>query len=146
VLNLVVNARDAMPNGGDIRISTSRWDVTAAAPGAPVPGVYLRVRVKDTGHGMPANVLQMVFGSEFTTKGENGTGLGLPQVRAFMRLSGGHVDAASEPGIGTSVDLLFPSVQPDGSLHSSPPRSSIPIHGSPRARDRLIAADAMTTW
>jgi signal transduction histidine kinase len=120
VLNLVVNARDAMPNGGEIRISTARWDVTSAATGTPAPGLYVRVRVEDSGHGMPADVLRKVFDPVFTTKGEKGTGLGLPQVQASMRLIGGHVDIASEPGVGTTVDLLFPLAQPDGSLRPSP--------------------------
>jgi signal transduction histidine kinase len=116
VLNLVVNARDAMPNGGEVRISTEQWDVKTAAAGSPPPGVYVRVRVRDSGHGMSADVLQHIFDPLFTTKGEKGTGLGLPQVCAFMRLIGGHVDVTSEPGVGTTVDLLFPAVRPDRSL------------------------------
>jgi signal transduction histidine kinase len=112
VLNLVVNARDAMPNGGAIRISTERWQVKAAASGSPAPRVYVRVRVKDCGQGMSAEVLRKIFDPLFTTKGEKGTGLGLPQVCAFMRLIGGHIDVTSEVGTGTSFDLFFPSVDP----------------------------------
>ena len=99
VLNLVVNARDAMPNGGEVRISTERWEAKTAAPGAPAPGVYVRVRVQDSGQGMPADVVQKIFDPLFTTKGEKGTGLGLPQVCAFMQLIGGHVSVTSEVGI-----------------------------------------------
>jgi signal transduction histidine kinase len=119
VLNLVVNARDAMPNGGEVRIGTAGCDVTTGAPSAPAPGVYVRVRVKDSGQGMSSEVLRKIFDPQFTTKGEKGTGLGLPQVQTFMRLIGGHVNVASEPGIGTTVDLLFPAVRPGGSLRPS---------------------------
>jgi len=114
VLNLVVNARDAMPNGGEIQISTARRVVKAATAGAPAPGTYVQVRVTDSGHGMSAEVVRNIFDPLFTTKGERGTGLGLPQVGAFMRLIGGYVGVASEPGIGTTVDLLFPSAEADG--------------------------------
>jgi hypothetical protein len=68
---------------------------------------------------MSSAVLQQIFDPFFTTKGEAGTGLGLPQVGAFLRLVGGHVNVASEPGIGTSVDLLFPSAQTEESLQSA---------------------------
>jgi signal transduction histidine kinase len=111
VLNLVVNARDAMPKGGEVRISTERRTARTAAPGLSAPGVYVCVRVKDSGQGMPAEVLQNIFDPLFTTKGEKGTGLGVPQVCAFMRQIGGHIEVTSEPGIGTTFDLLFPSVQ-----------------------------------
>jgi signal transduction histidine kinase len=142
VLNLVVNARDAMPRGGEIRISTARWDVTTVGAGAPAPGVYVRVRFTDTGQGMSAEVLHKVFDPQFTTKGEKGTGLGLPQVQAFMRLIGGDVRVASEPAIGTTVDLLFPSVRPERLLRSSPTTKP----GSPSIirDDRLIAIDDLT--
>lgn len=108
VLNLVVNARDAMPDGGKIQISTESWHV-ASTSGSLAPGIYVRVRVKDSGQGMPAEVVRRVFDPFFTTKGDKGTGLGLPQVSAFMRLIGGHVSVSSEWGCGTTVDLLFPS-------------------------------------
>jgi signal transduction histidine kinase len=114
VLNLVVNARDAMPDGGEVRISTGQSESKKSASGSPTPGAYVRVRVKDSGQGMPAEVLEHIFDPLFTTKGDKGTGLGLPQVCAFMRLIGGHIDVASEPGIGTTVDLLFPSAQAEG--------------------------------
>jgi len=113
VLNLVVNARDALPKGGTIEISTERWTVTPATADAPLPGLYVRVQVKDDGQGMPPEVTRRVFDPFFTTKGERGTGLGLPQVSAFMRLIGGHVSIASERGVGTTVSLFFPSAATD---------------------------------
>ena len=115
MLNLVVNARDAMPNGGEIRISTKELSVEAATSGSGRSGEYIRVRVKDTGQGMPPNVMRKIFDPFFTTKGEAGTGLGLPQVCALMRRVGGHIDVASEPGFGTTFDLLFPIVRRAGS-------------------------------
>jgi signal transduction histidine kinase len=129
VLNLVVNARDAMPNGGELQISTDRWAVETAISGSAAPGTYVRVRVKDSGQGMPAEVVRKVFDPFFTTKGEKGTGLGLPHVYAFMRLIGGHVGVASERGRGTTFDLLFPSVEPDGPV-ALPPLNADLGHGS----------------
>jgi signal transduction histidine kinase len=125
ILNLVVNARAAMPNGGEVQISTKRWAVEAATLGSPAPGTYVRVRVKDSGQGMPEEVMRKVFDPFFTTKGEKGPGLGLPQVRAFMRLIGGHVSFTSEWGVGTTFDLLFPSVEPDRIVALPPLRSDI---------------------
>jgi signal transduction histidine kinase len=113
VLNLVVNARDAMPHGGEVRISTERWVVETASSGSPAPGAYVRVCVKDSGQGIPAEVVRKVFDPFFTTKGEKGNGLGLPHVYAFMRRIGGHVSVTTEWGRGTTFDLLFPSVEPD---------------------------------
>jgi signal transduction histidine kinase len=111
ILNLVINARDAMPKGGEIRISTAHWVVQSGVSDA-TPGNYVRVRVSDDGMGMPDQVLQNIFQPFFTTKGEQGTGLGVPRVHAFMRHIGGHVRVASEIGRGTTFDLFFPAVKP----------------------------------
>ena len=114
IFNLVINARDAMPNGGEMRISTERLVIeTDGTSSSPAPGTYVRLRVKDTGKGMSAEVARRAFDPFFTTKGEGGTGLGLPQVHAFMRLIGGGVSVVSELGVGTTVDLLFPSNEPN---------------------------------
>lgn len=112
ILNLVINARDAMPNGGDVQICTARYEAKPDADDAAAPGVYVRVRVEDNGQGMSEQVIQRIFEPFFTTKGEKGTGLGIPQVCAFMRHVGGHVNVASEQGCGTRFDLLFPAVEP----------------------------------
>jgi signal transduction histidine kinase len=111
ILNLVVNARDALPKGGTVEISTERSVVNAVTVDAPLPGTYARVQVKDNGQGMRPEVTRRVFDPFFTTKGERGTGLGLPQVAAFMRLVSGHVGIASEQGVGTTVSLFFPSAE-----------------------------------
>ena len=114
IFNLVLNAHDAMPSGGEMRISTERLVIeTVGTASSLAPGIYVRLRVKDTGKGMSAEVARRAFDPFFTTKGEDGTGLGLPQVHAFMRLIGGGVSVVSEPGVGTAVDLLFPSNEPN---------------------------------
>lgn len=112
ILNLVINARDAMPNGGKVQISTALYEVKPDADDPTAPGVYVRVRVEDNGLGMSEQVIQRIFEPFFTTKGEKGTGLGITQVCAFMRHVGGHVNVASEQGYGTRFDLLFPAVEP----------------------------------
>lgn len=119
ILNLVVNARDAMPDGGEVRIVTERWEQKLTAFEPVKPGTYVRVRVEDNGCGMPEDVLRKVFDPFFTTKGETGTGIGLSQVFAFATMVGGQVSIASEGGIGTTVTLLFPAVRPDTSMSTS---------------------------
>jgi signal transduction histidine kinase len=109
MLNLVINARDAMPTGGEVRISTaSMMTQPEAFDAAPIN--YVRVRVRDNGTGMSDEVLQRIFQPLFSTKGERGTGLGLAQVGAFVRGVGGHVRVASDPGQGTTFDLFLPTV------------------------------------
>jgi CheY-like chemotaxis protein len=112
VLNLVVNARDAMPAGGRVRIETRNITLgrraAAAIPALP-PGPYVLVSVSDNGTGMPAAVLQHAMEPFFTTKEiGKGTGLGLSQVYGFVRQSGGQVQIDSAPGRGTTVRLYLP--------------------------------------
>ncbi len=109
VLNLVTNARDAMPNGGRIDIST-RQVSGADTPGINLLSSHVQVRVRDEGCGMPPDIIRKVFDPFFTTKGDHGTGFGLPQVRAFMEMVGGRIAISSEPEAGTTIDLLFPVV------------------------------------
>jgi signal transduction histidine kinase len=111
ILNLVINARDAMPRGGTIQITTTRCDLEADTRKGGVAGAYVRVRVKDNGLGMTEDVANKIFEPFFTTKGENGTGLGIPQVCAFMRHVGGRLNVESEVGRGTTFDLFFPAVE-----------------------------------
>ena len=113
LLNLIVNARDAMPKGGSVRISTGRKKLGAAEAkamsGVP-PGDYVTVGVADTGEGMAPEVVSRVFEPFFTTKEVGkGSGLGLSQVYGFVTQSGGHVAIDSKPGAGTTVTLYLPA-------------------------------------
>jgi signal transduction histidine kinase len=111
VIDLVVNARDAMPNGGELHISTDHCALEDTTGNALAS--YVRVRIRDSGQGIPAEVLHKIFDPFFTTKGETGTGMGLPHVSAYMRAIGGHVRVATELGSGTTADLLFlPALDP----------------------------------
>ena len=119
ILNLAVNARDAMPDGGHITIETS-WSPSAPRDRAAVPeadpearsGPMSVVSVSDTGCGMTPAVLEQVFEPFFTTKSaQKGTGLGLSSVYGFVRQSGGDVRIYSEPGAGTIVRLYLPCVE-----------------------------------
>jgi len=114
ILNLAVNARDAMPRGGTLRIATDHVDVTPAAarrhPGM-TPGRYVTVTVRDSGCGMSREILAHVFEPFFTTKPVGkGTGLGLATVYGIVKQSGGYVAIDSEPGHGTTVTIYLQSV------------------------------------
>jgi signal transduction histidine kinase/CheY-like chemotaxis protein len=112
VLNMCINARDAMPNGGRLTLESrpAILDEHYAATHASVlPGRYIEIAVTDTGTGMPPDILEHIFEPFFTTKSENkGTGLGLSTIYGFMKQSGGHVAAYSEPGQGTTFKLYVP--------------------------------------
>ena len=107
ILNLVVNARDAMPDGGKIRVTTSLIPLSENNDPSDDPSCVV-VRIIDQGVGMTKDVRDRIFDPYFTTKGVAGTGLGIPQVASFMRSSGGCLNVSSEPGAGTSFDLYFP--------------------------------------
>lgn len=105
LLNLAVNARDAMPNGGELKIHLENR--TADGPGPT--GDYVVISVADTGIGMPPHVLERVFEPFFTTKeAGKGTGLGLSMVYGFVQQSNGHIEVDSTPNEGTTIRLFFP--------------------------------------
>jgi PAS domain S-box-containing protein len=117
LLNLVINARDAMNNQGRIAIALDnvRVDDTSELALTNVrPGEYVKVAVSDTGSGMPPEVMERAFEPFFTTKPEGqGTGLGLSMAHGFVKQSGGHIRLASAPGEGTTVTIYLPRALQD---------------------------------
>jgi signal transduction histidine kinase len=135
LMNLAINARDAMPDGGRLTIETSNAflddDYVEAITEPVAAGQYVQIAVSDTGSGIPEDVLTQVFEPFFTTKEVGkGTGLGLSQVYGFVRQSSGHIKIYSEPGEGTTVKIYLPRL---ASAQTSEPlnRSAEPesIHG-----------------
>ena len=128
IVNLAVNARDAMPKGGCLTLEASTaWLVEGERGLAPdvAPGRYVRVSVSDTGHGIDEATISRIFEPFFTTKGAGqGTGLGLSMVYGFVKQSGGHVEVESQPGLGTTFHLYLPP--PDADAVAPPaPRSEL---------------------
>jgi signal transduction histidine kinase len=112
MLNLVLNARDARPRDGVVKIITERAEVTCDPEGKNCTSL-VRVTVQDHGNGIPPDVMQRIFAPFFTTKGNAGTGLGLPQVSAFVQSVDGRLEITSDRNLGTSVHLLFAAAHID---------------------------------
>jgi len=107
ILNLAVNARDAMPRGGRLTIETYR-ELQCASGSNALPRTWAALRVSDTGGGMSPEIASRVFTPYFTTKSRRGAGLGLPSVRDFALRAGGSIDLQSEVGVGTTILLRLP--------------------------------------
>jgi signal transduction histidine kinase len=115
-MNLVMNARDAMPDGGSLELATRDALIgsgVATRPAPVPPGKYVVLTVKDTGHGMDEATRTRIFEPFFTTKEHGkGTGLGLASVWGIVTQSGGYIVVHSHLGTGTSFDVYFPRVEP----------------------------------
>jgi PAS domain S-box-containing protein len=141
ILNIALNARDAMPQGGTLTIRTSKTEVTQAPrteDDLPI-GHYAMLAIEDTGTGMPPDVAQRVFEPFFTTKtGGTGSGLGLSMVYGFARQSGGAVTIASEVGRGTTVILYLPLTRNTPAAVASP---QLPVNPAVASRTILVVED-----
>ncbi len=126
LVNLAVNARDAMPDGGTLAISTASVIVGpdyVTGGTRPEPGEYVRLRVSDTGVGMPPEVAARAFEPVFTTKPKGeGTGLGLATIHGIVAQSGGHAQIYSEPGLGTTFTVLLPATEAAVPVAEAPAR------------------------
>jgi PAS domain S-box-containing protein len=123
LLNLALNARDAMPDGGVLKIETRNLVIDEGAAAGCLPGSYVMVSVTDTGCGMPPEVRDRVFEPFFTTKEVGkGTGLGLSMVYGFVRQSGGYTTVDSAPDVGTTIALYLPKAtqEPDAEVNAPP--------------------------
>jgi CheY-like chemotaxis protein len=137
LVNLALNARDAMPDGGTLRIAARPLDPdeASALPLGLAPGEYVEIRVEDTGTGMAEEVKAHAFEPFFTTKGE-GTGLGLATVYGIVRNACGHVELESAPGRGTRVTIHLPRVRtaPAREASSQPPTGA-------QGRERILIVE-----
>jgi len=134
VMNLVVNARDAMPEGGKLLLETVNHTLAdISTNGRPdlTPGDYVVLTLTDSGQGMDAATAAQIFEPYYTTKARGaGTGLGLSTVYGIVKQSGGHIELESEPGIGTTFRLYFPQVAEKAEAFSPKPPDERPLRGS----------------
>jgi PAS domain S-box-containing protein len=141
VINLAVNARDAMPLGGRLTIETQNAEVdeaTAQTHADVRPGRYVLMTVRDTGHGMDEATRARVFEPFFTTKEVGkGTGLGLAMVYGFVKQSGGHVEVESEVGRGTTFKVYLPRAEATGPLAKSSPN----VLEAPRGSETVLLVE-----
>ena len=144
LMNLAVNARDAMPTGGTLRVATAAVDLDEAAAaeiGDARPGRYTRILMRDTGPGLPPEITDRIFEPFFTTKGPGqGTGLGLGTVYGIVRQSGGFVTVDSRPGEGAAFHVHLPAVRRRGRGGASPEARE--NAAPPRGRgERIVVAE-----
>ena len=145
IVNLALNARDSMPDGGRLRIAVAPFTAglnSRDAAGELAPGVYVMVSVTDSGQGMPPALLKRAIEPFFTTKPSGkGSGLGLSMVYGFVKQSGGAMDMVSEPGRGTEVRLYFPVADRRSTALKSRRRVGIPGDGVPPKRETILVVD-----
>jgi PAS domain S-box-containing protein len=142
LLNLAINARDAMPHGGKLTIETANAVLDAAYCAhhrEATPGEYVMLSVADTGTGMPPDVLARAMEPFFTTKPPGkGSGLGLSTIYGFARQSGGHLGIDSEPGKGTTVRLYLPRTEAERDSGAAPKPRMQPL---PRGTETILVVD-----
>ncbi len=122
ILNLCMNARDAMPDGGKLTIETGvqKVDKNSSLVRDLIPGDYFVLSVSDTGKGMPKEILEKIFDPYYTTKNRGyGVGLGLSTVHGIVKQCNGHVSVTSQPGVGSTFQVFFPKAQGDSDKASS---------------------------
>jgi CheY-like chemotaxis protein len=142
ILNLAINARDAMPKGGTLTIETSNTHLDkfyASQETEVTPGDYVLLAVTDTGSGIAQEVLEHVFEPFFTTKAENqGTGLGLSMVYGFVKQSKGHIKIYSEVGHGTTVKIYLPRAEPAEQRETATGPQPVSV---PRGSETILVVD-----
>jgi nitrogen-specific signal transduction histidine kinase/CheY-like chemotaxis protein len=140
LVNLGLNARDAMPGGGRLKIATSAVQLDpgyAAAHPDVTPGHYVAITISDTGHGMTPDIMARLSEPLFTTKAkDHGTGLGLTISYGMVRQNGGHIVVSSEPGIGTIFRLYFPLVE-----HAAASQPLSPSDMGPGGTETILLAE-----
>jgi len=145
IVNLAINARDAMPDGGTLQIvarNAPRPDGERRPDGDVRPGDYVQITVSDTGTGMDDTTRARMFEPFFTTKGHGkGTGLGLSTVYGFVRQCGGYIGVTSAPGLGTSIELLLPRAPDVVSLTPTPTPTPVRVVAGGPKETVLVVED-----
>ncbi len=142
LVNLSVNARDAMPRGGQLLIETTRWSASATSILEPLDpklrsGEFVRLQVSDSGEGIPADVLPHIFEPFFTTKGAGeGTGLGLATIYGIVSQNQGVIETRSNPGRGATFSLYFPRIE-----QAPKALNQIPSLEIPQGRETILLAE-----
>lgn len=141
LLNLAINSRDAMPEGGTLTIETANVvldETYVANENGLIAGEFVMIAVSDTGHGIPKDLINRVYEPFFTTKAVGkGTGLGLSMVYGFVKQTGGHISIYSEPGVGTTVRLYFPRLQGDDLAPVAKPGTRV----LPQGRETILIVE-----